>query len=119
MRRLLPLLALGCLACSGETGRLEVPLYGTYEGHDSIVAATVAEPDLIIVTSLMLALASHDFYISVFRDQKGPALDTGPSLESLPTGVSGKPAAPPTQPEKTPAARKKPAAKRETSKTKK
>lgn len=57
-----------------------------------VVVGFVAEPDLIIVTSLMLALASHDFWISVFKRQNGPKLDTSGKLEKAPTGVSGKPA---------------------------
>ena len=59
-----------------------------------VVIGFVAEPDLVIVTSLMVALASHDFYISVFKRKDGvkPAMSDIP-LESLPTGVSGKPVA--------------------------
>jgi hypothetical protein len=56
-----------------------------------VVIAFVAEPDLVIVTTLMVALASHDFWISVFKNNGAkPAMSTIP-LESLPTGVSGKP----------------------------
>jgi hypothetical protein len=56
-----------------------------------VVVAFVAEPDLVIVTTLMVALASHDFWISVFKGNGAkPAMSTIP-LESLPTGVSGKP----------------------------
>lgn len=59
-----------------------------------VVIGFVAEPDLVIVTSLMVALASHDFYISVFKKKNRvkPAMSSIP-LESLPTGVSGKPVA--------------------------
>ena len=59
-----------------------------------VVIGFVAEPDLVIVTSLMVALASHDFYISVFKRKDGaePAMSDIP-LESLPTGVSGNPVA--------------------------
>jgi hypothetical protein len=58
-----------------------------------VVIAFVAEPDLVIVTTLMVALASHDFWISVFKRKNGdkPAMSDFP-LEALPTGVSGKPA---------------------------
>lgn len=57
-----------------------------------VVVAFVAEPDLVVVTLLMLALASHDFWITVFKNNGGPKLDTSGSLEASPTGVSGKPA---------------------------
>ncbi len=58
-----------------------------------VVIGFVAEPDLVIVTTLMVALASHDFWISVFKRDNGakPAMSDIP-LESLPTGVSSKPA---------------------------
>lgn len=56
-----------------------------------VVIGFVAEPDLIIVTCLIIALATHDFWISVFK----PGADTSKvenlPLEALPTGVSGKP----------------------------
>lgn len=51
----------------------------------------VAEPDLIVVTAFVLALAFHDFWISVLRKQEPSALDTGAELEERPTAVSGKP----------------------------
>ena len=57
-----------------------------------VVIGFVAEPDLVIVTSLMVALATHDFWISVFKRQNGPKRVSTIPLESLPTGVSGKPA---------------------------
>lgn len=58
-----------------------------------VVVGFVAEPELVVVTALMLALALHDFWISVFSPRKTsepppPAIP----LEALPTGVSGKPA---------------------------
>ena len=34
-----------------------------------VVIGFVAEPDLVIVTTLMVALASHDFWISIFKRQ--------------------------------------------------
>ncbi len=56
-----------------------------------VVIGFVAEPDLIIVTCLIIALATNDFWISVFK----PGADTSKiedlPLEALPTGVSGKP----------------------------
>ncbi len=56
-----------------------------------VVIGFVAEPDLIIVTTLIVALAMNDFWISVFK----PGADTSKiedlPLEALPTGVSGKP----------------------------
>ena len=59
-----------------------------------VVIGFVAEPDLVIVTSLMIALATHDFWISVFHPKNGAKHASSPlPLESLPTGVSGKPAA--------------------------
>lgn len=57
-----------------------------------VVVGFVAEPDLVIVTALIIALASHDFYISLFKSQNGSKPRAGVPLESLPTGVSGKPA---------------------------
>ena len=74
-----------------------------------VVIGFVAEPDLVIVTMLMVALASHDFWISVFKRDNGakPAMSDVP-LESLPTGVSGKPAS----------GKKKPPAKKKTAKRK-
>ena len=57
-----------------------------------VVIGFVAEPDLIIVTSLMIALAGHDFWISVFRRKNGATPMDDLPLEALPTGVSGKPA---------------------------
>jgi hypothetical protein len=69
-----------------------------------VVIGFVAEPDLVIVTTLMVALAGHDFWISVFKRQNGakPATSDVP-LEALPTGVSGKPA---TRKKKSPAKKK-------------
>ncbi len=56
-----------------------------------VVIGFVAEPDLIVVTTLIVALAMHDFWLSVFK----PGADTSKTedmpLEALPTGVSGKP----------------------------
>ncbi len=69
-----------------------------------VVLGFVAEPDLIIVTTLIIALATHDFWISVFSRKDGAASKSSPiPLESLPTGVSGKPA---TRKKKAPAKRK-------------
>lgn len=56
----------------------------------AVVIGFVAEPDLIIVTVLMLALASHDFWISVFKPHE-PIPEEDLPLETLPAGVSGKP----------------------------
>ncbi len=69
-----------------------------------VVIGFVAEPDLVIVTTLMVALAGNDFWISVFKRQNGarPATSDIP-LEALPTGVSGKPA---TRKKKSPAKKK-------------
>ncbi len=69
-----------------------------------VVIGFVAEPDLVIVTTLMVALASHDFWISVFKRQNGsrPVTSDIP-LEALPAGVSGKPA---TRKKKSPAKKK-------------
>jgi len=46
MRAILPIGLLVLAGCSSPS-RLDIPLYGNYEGHDSIVAAVVPEPDLI------------------------------------------------------------------------
>lgn len=79
-----------------------------------VVVGYVAEPELIVVTSLMVALAMHDFWISVFspRAHSEPPPPTAP-LEARPTGVSGKPAI-----RKTPA-KKKTTRRKTTSKRKK
>lgn len=65
-----------------------------------VVIGFVAEPDLVIVTCLIVALAMHDFWISVFK----PGADTSKiedmPLEALPTGVSGKPLPGQKEPEK-------------------
>ena len=68
-----------------------------------VVIGFVAEPDLVIVTSLMIALATHDFWISVFKRKNGATTTSAVPLESLPTGVSGKPA---TRKKKAPAKKK-------------
>jgi hypothetical protein len=67
-----------------------------------VVIVFVAEPDLVIVMILMLALATHDFWISVFKPIE-QAPDEDLPLEALPTGVSGKP----MPAKKKPAGRKK------------
>lgn len=56
-----------------------------------VMLVWVAEPDLIVVTAFVLALAFHDFWISVFRKEKPSAPDTGAELEERYTAVSGKP----------------------------
>lgn len=78
-----------------------------------VVLGFVAEPELIIVTSLMVALALHDFWISVFRPRahSEPPPPTVP-LEARPTGVSGKPASRKKQTPKKKSARRKTASKR-------
>lgn len=75
-----------------------------------VVVTFVAEPDLIITVSLILALASHDFWISVFKKAQPSRLDTSGTLESLPTGVSGKPIKPAVA-KAAPKPKRKPAAK--------
>ncbi|MDH3581448.1 MAG: hypothetical protein OEM91_12600 [Hyphomicrobiales bacterium] len=67
-----------------------IALIGLY-AFCGVVVGFVAEPDLIVVTVLMLALATHDFWITVFKNNKETELETGGSLEARPTGVSGKP----------------------------
>ncbi len=58
-----------------------------------VVVGFVAEPDLAITTVLVLLLASHDFWITVFKKKDAAAKrQRGAALESRPTGVSGKPA---------------------------
>lgn len=55
-----------------------------------VVVTFVAEPDLAITVLLILFIASHDFWISVFRKQDGdPELEETP-LESRPHGVAGR-----------------------------
>jgi len=79
----------------------------------SVVIGFVAEPDLIVVTALIMALAMHDFWISVFRPRtvSEPPPPTVP-LEALPTGVSGKPATRKKAPAKKKATRRKASPKR-------
>lgn len=64
-----------------------------------VVVGFVAEPDLVIVTSLILALAAHDFWISVFSKKEPSKLDTHSTLEAVPSAVSGKPLTSATLPE--------------------
>lgn len=57
----------------------------------AVIMWSVAIPDLTITIVLVLALACHDFWISVFRPPAGsrPAeMESG--TEALPTGVSGR-----------------------------
>lgn len=56
-----------------------------------VVVGFVAEPDLVIVVALVLALASHDFWISVFRKEQPSTLEAGGELKERYTAVSGKP----------------------------
>ena len=56
-----------------------------------LVIVYVAVPDLAIITALILALAAHDFWTSLLKPQPQPEMESA-SLESRPTGVSGKPA---------------------------
>lgn len=79
-----------------------------------VVLGFVAEPDLIIATALVIALALHDFWISVFRPRESTSTAKSDiPLEALPTGVSGKPAR-----RKKAAAKRKPAAKKASSRRK-
>lgn len=79
----------------------------------SVVLGFVAEPDLIVVTSLIVALALHDFWISVFSSKAAAPKTENLPLESLPTGVSGKPL-PPKKATKKKSTRRKTAPKRKT-----
>lgn len=54
-----------------------------------LVIVYVAEPDLIIITTLVLGMAVHDFWISVFRKPQ-PTAASVTSLEDRPVGASGK-----------------------------
>lgn len=65
-----------------------------------VVVGFVAEPDLVIVTALILALASHDFWINVFKKKEPSKLDTNSTLEATPSAVSGKPLTSAAVPEK-------------------
>ncbi|GAB4228328.1 MAG: hypothetical protein Kow0032_08570 [Methyloligellaceae bacterium] len=56
-----------------------------------VIVAYVGEPDLVITVGLILALAMHDFWISVFSKNGVTELAPAGALESQPTGVSGKP----------------------------
>jgi hypothetical protein len=61
-----------------------------------IVVYSVAVPDLTVTIVLILFIAYHDFWISVFRPKAGaeePVMQAG--LEARPTAVSGKPLAGP------------------------
>lgn len=76
----------------------------------AVIIRFVPEPDLTITIVLMLALATHDFWITVFRPRQPSRLEPGGKLESAPTGVSGKPVAPAeTRKAKPKAPRKSPA----------
>ena len=64
-----------------------------FAGFAGIMVGYVREPDLTVVVAMMVALALHDFWISVLRPgAKQPGTSTG--LEEQPTGVSGKPISP-------------------------
>jgi hypothetical protein len=56
-----------------------------------VVLYFVAVPDLVIITILMLALATNDFWISVFRRQEPAGMVPHEELEERFTAVSGKP----------------------------
>lgn len=56
-----------------------------------VVVGYVREPDLFVVVALVLALASHDFWISVFSKEQPTTLEGGGELEARYTAVSGKP----------------------------
>lgn len=67
-----------------------IALIGLY-AFCGVVLGFVAEPDLVIITVMMLALASHDFWISVFKKAQPTSLEPGGELDERYTGVSGKP----------------------------
>ncbi|MGD9867672.1 MAG: hypothetical protein AB7U38_06715 [Hyphomicrobiales bacterium] len=54
-----------------------------------IVIFFVAEPDLIVITTLVLFMAVYDFWVSVFRRAR-PRTVSGDALENRPGGASGK-----------------------------
>jgi len=59
-----------------------------------IVVVYVKVPDLTVIIVLILFIAAHDFWVSVFRPPAvEPRMETG--LEERPTAVSGKPLAGP------------------------
>jgi len=61
-----------------------------------VVVYSVAVPDLTVTILLILFIAFHDFWISVFRPQPAgqePQLESG--IEELPSAVSGHPLAGP------------------------
>ncbi|MFQ5625934.1 MAG: hypothetical protein ACE5FM_04690 [Methyloligellaceae bacterium] len=84
-----------------------------------VVVGFVAEPDLVIVMALMIALATHDFWISVFKPKNGSTPQASIPLESLPTGVSGKPAVRRKSPAKKKSAAKKTSRRKASAKRKK
>ncbi|MDA7949101.1 MAG: hypothetical protein MPJ78_16690 [Hyphomicrobiaceae bacterium] len=78
----------------------------------AVVIGFVAEPDLIIVTTLIVLLAMHDFWISVFKPGAETSKVEDLPLEALPTGVSGKPLPGQTETKEASKSRKKPARKK-------
>ena len=54
MTKIIALLALACLVA-----------------FTGIVLAFVSEPDLIIITVVVLMMAAYDFYLQIFRAPKG------------------------------------------------
>lgn len=62
------------VGCSSPS-RLELPLYGNYEGHDSIVAAVVREPDLI-PEGIAFDPKTRTLFLSSFRKSKIVAVDS-------------------------------------------
>lgn len=61
-----------------------------------LVVVYVREPDLTVVVVLMVAFATHDFWISALRPGANPS-GTSTDLEDKPTAVSGKPLAGPKE----------------------
>ena len=55
MERLIAVIALACLV-----------------GFMAIVLGFVTEPDLIVITIIVLVMAGYDFYLQLFRKPKDP-----------------------------------------------
>jgi len=70
------------LACSSQPPKQELPAFGRYEGHESVVAATVAEPDLI-PEGIARDASTGKFYLGSFRKSKIVEVNAGTSRDFI------------------------------------
>jgi len=70
------------LACSSQPPEQELPTFGRYEGHESVVAATVAERDLI-PEGIARDASTGKLYLSSFRKSKIVEVNAGTSRDFI------------------------------------